>query len=83
LHGQTEATYWIDRAAWDRGVATRALALLLDLVPARPVHARGASDNAGSLQVLQKSDFKIIETESSFAAGRNDEIEETILRLDA
>ena len=28
---QTEVTYWIDRAAWGGGIATRALALFLDL----------------------------------------------------
>ena len=54
---QTEVTYWIDRALWGRGIATRALALLLELVPARPLYARAASDNAGSLRVLQKCGF--------------------------
>jgi RimJ/RimL family protein N-acetyltransferase len=81
--GRTEVTYWIDRALWGKGIATRALALLLELVPARPLYARAASDNAGSLRVLQKCGFMAIGTESSFAAGRNEEIEETILRLDA
>jgi RimJ/RimL family protein N-acetyltransferase len=81
--GQTEITYWIDRAAWGEGVATQALALLLDLVPVRPLYARAASDNAGSLRVLQKSGFTIIGAATSFAPGRNDDIEETILRLDA
>lgn len=80
---QTEVTYWIDRALWGKGIATRALALLLELVPARPVHARAASDNAGSLRVLQKCGFRPVGTENSFAAGRRTEIEETILRLDA
>jgi GNAT superfamily N-acetyltransferase len=80
--GQTEVTYWIDRAAWGKGIATRALALLLELVTARPLHARAASDNAGSLRVLQKCGFKAAGTERSFAAGRNEDIEETILRLD-
>jgi RimJ/RimL family protein N-acetyltransferase len=80
--GQTEVTYWIERAAWGAGIATRALALLLEEVPARPLHARAASDNAGSLRVLRKSGFKVIGTETSFAAARNDEIKETILRLD-
>ena len=79
--GQTEVTYWIDRALWGKGIATRALALLLELVPARPLYARAASDNPGSLRVLQKCGFKAVGTEKSFAAGRNEEIEETILRL--
>lgn len=80
--GQTEVTYWIDRALWGKGIATQALALLLELAPARPLYARAASDNAGSLRVLQKCGFRAIGTENSFATGRNEEIEETILRLD-
>jgi len=76
------STFWIDRAAWGRGIASRALELLLDLVPARPLYARAASDNAGSLRVLQKSGFKVVGTENSFAPGRNSNIEETILRKD-
>lgn len=79
---QVEVTYWIDRAAWGRGIATRALRLLLDLVIIRPLHARAASDNAGSLRVLHKCGFRAVGTETSFAAGRNEDIEETILRLD-
>jgi RimJ/RimL family protein N-acetyltransferase len=80
--GETDITYWIDRAAWGRGIASRALELLMDLVPIRPLYARAASDNVASLKVLQKSDFKIIGTENSFAPGRKSEIEETILRKD-
>jgi RimJ/RimL family protein N-acetyltransferase len=82
IEGRTEVTYWIDRAAWGCGIASRALALLLDLVPARPVYARAASDNAGSLSVLRKSGFQVVGTETSFAPARNAEITETILRLD-
>jgi RimJ/RimL family protein N-acetyltransferase len=80
--GDTEVTYWIDRAAWGRGIASRTLALFLDLIPVRPLYARAASDNAGSLSVLRKSGFKTVGTETSYASGRNTEIEETILRLD-
>jgi RimJ/RimL family protein N-acetyltransferase len=82
IDGDTEVTYWIDRAAWGQGIASRALALILDLTPVRPIHARAASDNAGSLRVLQKVGFKVTGTETSFAQGRNAEIEETLLRLD-
>jgi RimJ/RimL family protein N-acetyltransferase len=79
---QTEVTYWIDRPAWGRGIATQALELLLKLVPSRPLHARAASDNIASLRVLEKAGFSVIGTENSFANARNRNIEETILRLE-
>jgi RimJ/RimL family protein N-acetyltransferase len=81
VEGQTEITYWIDRAAWGRGIASQALALFLEVVRIRPLYARSASDNAGSLRVLEKTGFRIIDTEVSFAPARRAEIEETILRL--
>lgn len=79
----TEITYWVDRAWWGRGVATRALALLLDRVPVRPITARAASDNAGSLAVLRKNGFRPVGKEVAYATARGAEIEETVLRLDA
>ncbi|MFF3667817.1 GNAT family N-acetyltransferase [Microtetraspora malaysiensis] len=81
IEGDTEVTYWIDRAAWGQGVASQALAQLLELVPVRPLYARAASDNLGSLRVLQKAGFTITGTETSYAPARNAEIEESILRL--
>jgi len=81
VDGQTEITYWVDRAVWRRGIASQALALFLDEVEVRPLHARAASDNTGSLRVLEKAGFQTVGTEVSFAAGRGAEIEETILRL--
>jgi RimJ/RimL family protein N-acetyltransferase len=78
--GDTEVTYWVDRACWGRGIASRALALLLDQVTTRPLRARAASDNAASLRVLRKSGFEAIGTEVSFAPARGGQIEETILR---
>jgi RimJ/RimL family protein N-acetyltransferase len=81
--GHTEVTYWIERSAWGGGIASRALDLLLDLVVVRPIYARAASDNLGSLRVLRKSGFVAIGTEVSFANARKAEIEETILRKDA
>jgi RimJ/RimL family protein N-acetyltransferase len=82
VEGDTEVTYWIDRSFWGQGIAGRALGLFLESVPVRPLFARAASDNVGSLKVLQKAGFAITGRETSFANGRNTEIEETILRLD-
>src|SRR5436190_16572910 len=81
LEGATEVTYWIDRSCWGQGIATRALRLLLEEIPVRPIRARAASDNAGSLRVIEKAGFHPIGTEVAFAAGRAAEIEETILEL--
>ncbi|WP_221470947.1 GNAT family N-acetyltransferase [Allocatelliglobosispora scoriae] len=82
LEGDTEVTYWISRSYWGQGIAGRALALLLAMVPVRPVFAGAASDNAGSIKVLQRAGFVIIGTDTGFANGRNAVIEETRLRLD-
>jgi RimJ/RimL family protein N-acetyltransferase len=78
----TEITYWLDRARWGRGITTRAVELLLDLVPVRPITARAASDNAGSLAVLRKAGFRPVGKEIAYATARGEEIEETVLRLD-
>ncbi|ROP37151.1 GNAT family N-acetyltransferase [Saccharothrix texasensis] len=82
VEGDTEITYWLDRSVWGRGIAGRALALFLDTVEVRPLHARAASDNAGSLKVLRRAGFTVVGTEVSYAPAREAEIEETVLRLD-
>jgi RimJ/RimL family protein N-acetyltransferase len=82
LEGRTEVTYWIDRAVWGRGIATQALVLLVEEIRTRPLYARAASDNAGSLRVLEKAGFRVVGTEVAFAPARAREIEETILQLD-
>jgi len=79
--GATEVTYWIGRSYWGQGIATQALGLFLAQIPERPLRARAASDNAGSLRVLQKAGFRTIGTDVGFAAGRGAEIDETILEL--
>jgi len=77
-----EVTYWVDRAHWGRGIASAALQLLLAETAERPVYGRAASDNAGSLRVLEKAGFRRVGVNRDFAPGRGEEIEETILRLD-
>jgi RimJ/RimL family protein N-acetyltransferase len=55
-----EVTYWLGREFRGRGIATQALNRMLDLVAERPIFARAATDNVGSIGVLQKCAFKII-----------------------
>jgi RimJ/RimL family protein N-acetyltransferase len=79
--GATEVTYWIDRTFWGQGIATRPVGMLLEEISVRPIRARAASDNVGSLRVLEKAGFHPIGTEVAFAPGRAAEIEETVLEL--
>lgn len=83
MEGDQEVTYWIDREVWGQGVASRALALLVEMVPVRPLHARVASDNAGSLKVLTNAGFTKVGTDTGYATARKAEIEEVVLRLDS
>ncbi|MDG4863368.1 GNAT family N-acetyltransferase [Streptomyces sp. T-3] len=80
--GEREVTYFIDRYYWGRGIATAALAALLVEVPERPLYARTAADNTGSVRVLSKCGFVVTAQDRGFANARGEEIDELVLRLD-
>jgi RimJ/RimL family protein N-acetyltransferase len=79
--GEREVTYWVDRAYWGRGVATAALRVLLAEVPDRPLYARAAADNTGSLRVLEKCGFEKSAHARGFAPARGEEIDEVVFHL--
>ena len=82
-HGENiEVTFWLGREFWGRGLASQALNRMLHLVVDRPIFARAATDNIGSIRVLEKCGFKIIGKNKDFANGRGEDTEEYILRLD-
>ncbi len=54
---ELEVGYWIDRAAWGKGIASAALAALLAEVQERPVTAHVAEHNVGSIRVLERNGF--------------------------
>lgn len=56
--GRYEVSYWLGRAFWGRGVATRALASFLARVTVRPVYAHVAKHNIASARVLEKCGFQ-------------------------
>lgn len=82
MHGDAEITYWIDKAFWGQGIATKALTQLLTIEKTRPVFGRTAFDNTGSQRVLEKCGFVKIGTDRGFANARQAEIEEYIYKLD-
>jgi RimJ/RimL family protein N-acetyltransferase len=81
MGGDREITYGIARQFWGRGLATEALRAFLAIDTVRPLRARAAKDNVGSLRVLAKCGFEVMGEEVGFANARGQEIEEVVLRL--
>lgn len=79
--GQDSIGYWIGRGFWGKGVATRALGLLLKEVPIRPLQARVAVTNVASIRVLEKCGFAIVRQEWSPETDRYVACEEAVLKL--
>ena len=79
--GLREVGYWIGRAYWGKGIATRALAALLEEDTKRPLHARVAGDNLGSVRVLEKCGFERIDSKRVFDETRGAEIEDVLYVL--
>lgn len=75
--------YWIGREHWGRGIATGALAALLEIEPTRPLHAYVAKHNIGSRRVLEKCGFTVIGEERWFNDRLGEEIDEYLLELPA
>lgn len=85
IYGEPEAreiTYWIGKQYWGQGVASKAAQLLLQEVTERPIYARVAKDNLGSMRVLEKCGFVIVMGDKGFANARGKEIEEWVMKLE-
>jgi RimJ/RimL family protein N-acetyltransferase len=82
--GKPEVSYWIGKAYWGWGIATRALSAFLGQAnKTRPIYARAAKDNIASLRVLEKCGFTITGEAKGFANARGEEVEEFMLELKA
>ena len=81
--GEREVCYWMGKEFWGRGIATCALKEFLNHVNIRPLYARVANDNAGSIRVLEKCGFEICGKGKWFSNARGAEIEELILKYEA
>jgi RimJ/RimL family protein N-acetyltransferase len=58
--GRREIGYRIAQEHWGKGIATRALALFLDVERRRPLYGWVLSENIGSQRVLAKCGFTVI-----------------------
>ncbi len=73
-----EVCYVLGREHWGRGIATRALSMLIEEVEVRPLYASVAHDNIGSRRVLEKCGFREIARAPALAEGRGNEAIEEI-----
>jgi RimJ/RimL family protein N-acetyltransferase len=80
---QPEVTYWLGKAYWGKGIASRALLLFLEQVAARPLFARVAKDNSASIRILEKCGFVQAGEDEGYASARGRVVEEFIFRLEA
>jgi RimJ/RimL family protein N-acetyltransferase len=72
--------YWIGRDYWGKGIATAALRLFLtDHELRRPLLARVAATNAGSIRVLEKCGFKLVERTREFDPRFGIDVEELLM----
>ncbi len=81
--GQQTLGYWVGREYWGRGVATQALALLVDEVSVRPLHAHVVVHNVGSIRVLEKCGFRRDRALEAPAPALDDGFEELVYVLHA
>lgn len=81
IDGDREVSFWIARHAWGRGVATEALRHLISREPVRPLFARAAAHNAGSIAVLTKLGFTEVSRNVDYAPGLGRDVEEIVFTL--
>jgi RimJ/RimL family protein N-acetyltransferase len=73
--GEPNIGYWLGKAHWGKGIASRAVAQFLARIETRPVYAHVAKHNFASIRVLQKCGFQLARE------NRRDDGEEVVLDL--
>jgi RimJ/RimL family protein N-acetyltransferase len=81
--GRREVGYWIGKQFWGKGLATRALAELLEEEGSRPLHATVATTNRGSIRVLEKCGFVVVGSRSEFDEAWGEQVDELVFELPA
>jgi RimJ/RimL family protein N-acetyltransferase len=81
--GKRLVGYWLGSAFWGRGLATRALAELVEEVNERPLHAWVARSNLASIRVLEKCGFVVAGSRTEVDERLGKPVEELLLELEA
>ena len=81
MDGEDHVGYWLDRGHWGKGIASRALRLLLGEVIRRPLVATAATTNRASLRVLERCGFVVEAVRQAPATDRYPACEEVVLVL--
>jgi RimJ/RimL family protein N-acetyltransferase len=79
--GQDSIGYWIARDHWGRGIASRAIALMLQEVAKRPLFARVALHNTASRRALERNGFVVASRDKAPEDDRYAACERFILKL--
>ena len=79
--GKRFVGYWIGKEFWGRGLATRALAELVEELTDRPLHAWVATTNVGSIRVLEKCGFVAKDSHSEYNERLGRDVEELLFEL--
>lgn len=82
MEGEPQLSYGVGRPFWGQQIASEAVGeFLRNYCAVRPLFARVAFDNHGSIRVLEKNGFIQIGTDTFHANARGQEIEEIIFEL--
>ena len=76
-----EISFWTARRFWGKGITTSAVDAFLAEYTARPLRARVPQDNIGSIKVLERRGFKVIDESADFSNARAAVVKEFIMEL--
>ena len=80
--GRRFVGYWVGREFWGRGLATAALAELVQELDERPLYAWVVASNVGSIRVLEKCGFVEVERHAGHNEHASRVVEEILYELD-
>ena len=80
--GIHQVGYWLGKEFWGKKIATKALSQFLEYVEIRPLYARVAKHNIGSIRVLEKCGFIISNEENANVTAANIGPEEYLFKLE-